>query len=440
MEENEKNAENGKIDEEAIVGEEIKAEKEFKAEEEIKVEKEVKVEEDNKAEKKSKCPGKSAIKGFFAGVGVTLAAIIVIVALYINLPVGYSVKSPESLSAAKKINEILNMIDKYYIGDIDEELISDYMCLGIVSGLEDPYSTYYTKEQYEELSVSQQGHYKGIGVTIVEEDGEIVVTEVSEDSPAANAGIQKDDVIKSVNGEQTADYTVSEVTEMVRDAQSDDIELEIYRPSTDETFNVTVTRELMDSVSVAGGMIDNTGYIAIQSFTGVTAEQFAELLEQIKEKGAESLIIDLRGNGGGLVSAACDTLRELIPDGVLVYTEDKNGNKEEITSESGKEAGIPTAVLVDEDTASASEIFAGALQDRQKAVIVGTQTYGKGIIQDVYKLGDGSVVRLTVAHYYTPNGNNIHEVGITPDVEAQYDEESETDTQLQAALEALAES
>ena len=123
-----------------------------------------------------------------------------------------------------------------------------------------------------------------------------------------------------------------------------------------------------------------------------------------------------------------------------MYTEDKNGNKEEITSESGKEAGIPTAVLVDEDTASASEIFAGALQDRQKAVIVGTQTYGKGIIQDVYKLGDGSVVRLTVAHYYTPNGNNIHEVGITPDVEAEYDEESETDTQLQAALEALAES
>ena len=440
MEENEKNAENGIIDEEAIVGEEIKAEKEFKAEEEIKIEKEVKVEEDNKAEKNSKRPSKSAIRGFFAGVGVTFAAIIVIVALYINLPVGYSVKSPESLSAAKKINEILNMIDKYYIGDIDEELISDYMCLGIVSGLEDPYSTYYTKEQYEELSVSQQGHYKGIGVTIVEENGEIVVTEVSEDSPAANAGIQKDDVIKSVNGEQTADYTVSEVTEMVRDAQSDDIELEIYRPSTDETFNVTVTRELMDSVSVAGGMIDNTGYIAIQSFTGVTAEQFAELLEQIKEKGAESLIIDLRGNGGGLVSAACDTLRELIPDGVLVYTEDKNGNKEEITSESGKEAGIPTAVLVDEDTASASEIFAGALQDRQKAVIVGTQTYGKGIIQDVYKLGDGSVVRLTVAHYYTPNGNNIHEVGITPDVEAQYDEESETDTQLQAALEALAES
>ena len=440
MEENEKNAENGKIDEEAIVGEEIKAEKEFKAEEEIKIEKEVKVEEDNKAEKKSKRPSKSAIRGFFAGVGVTFAAIIVIVALYMNLPVGYSVTSPESLSAAKKINEILNMIDKYYIGDIDEELISDYMCLGIVSGLEDPYSTYYTKEQYEELSVSQQGHYKGIGVTIVEENGEIVVTEVSEDSPAANAGIQKDDVIKSVNGEQTADYTVSEVTEMVRDAQSDDIELEIYRPSTDETFNVTVTRELMDSVSVAGGMIDNTGYIAIQSFTGVTAEQFAELLEQIKEKGAESLIIDLRGNGGGLVSAACDTLRELIPDGVLVYTEDKNGNKEEITSESGKEAGIPTAVLVDEDTASASEIFAGALQDRQKAVIVGTQTYGKGIIQDVYKLGDGSVVRLTVAHYYTPNGNNIHEVGITPDVEAEYDEKSETDTQLQAALEALAES
>ena len=447
MEENEKNIEIEKIEDEAMTEEESQADVETKAEkeandEEVDTEEEIKVEEAKaedveKSAKKSRRPSKGAIKGFFVGVGVTLAAVIVILALYINIPIGYSVTSPESLSAAKKTNELLNIIDKYYMGDIDEQLISDYMYLGIVSGLEDPYSTYYTQEEYEKLSVSQQGHYKGIGVSVVDNDGEITIAEVEEDGPAENAGIQADDVIKSVNGEEVSNHTLDEVIEMIRDASSDDIALGIYRPSTDENLDITVTRELMDSVSVAGGMVDDTGYIAIQSFTGVTAEQFAEILEQIKENGAVRLVIDLRGNGGGLVSAACDTLRELIPDGVLVYTEDKYGNRNEIISESGKEAGIPIAVLVDEDTASASEIFAGAMQDYQKAVIVGKQTYGKGIIQDVYQLGDGSVVRLTVEHYYTPNGNDIHEIGITPDVDVEYDTDSETDTQFEAALEAL---
>lgn len=396
-----------------------------------------KTEEDEKIVKRSRRPSKSAVKGFIAGIAVTIAALVVAFVLYMKLPFGYSVESPESLSASKKVNEILNFIDENYNGDIDYELMSEYMCLGLVSGLEDQYSTYYTKEQYEALSNKQQGQYKGIGLGIVEEDGEIVVADVTEDGPSDKAGIQTEDVIKGVNDEKTEDHTISEVTQMIQDAKSDDIELEIYRPSTDETFNVTVTRQLIESVSVAGGMIDDTGYIAIQSFTGVTAEQFAAVLEQVKEEGAKRLIIDLRDNGGGLVSAACDTLREIVPDGVLVYTEDKNGNREESTSDSGNELDMPIAVLVNEDTASASEIFAGCLQDRGVAVIVGTQTYGKGIIQDVFELGDGSVIRLTVKHYYTPNGNDIHGVGITPDVDVEYDSDSETDTQLTAAIEAL---
>ena len=395
--------------------------------------------EGDEPEKKKKIfagPDKKTVKGFFIGIAVTLAAIAVFITCYVKLPVSYTASSPESLSSYKKINEVLDIIDKYYMGDTDDQLMTDYMFLGLVSGLEDPYSTYFTKEQYDQLSTVQQGHYSGIGVSIAaQEDGEIEVVSVTQGGPAEEAGIMAGDYIRSVNGADVRGMDTSEVSAMIQDTESDDIELLIYRPDTKEEFEVTVTRSLLDSVSAWGGIIENTvGYISIGSFTGVTAEQFSEMLEELKEKSAQALIIDLRGNGGGLVSAACDCLRELIPEGVLVYTEDKNGNRDEYTSDSGNEIDIPVAVLVNGETASASEIFAGALQDYGIATIVGTQTYGKGIIQDVFRLNDGSVIRLTVSHYYTPNGNNIHEVGITPDVVVEYDEESETDTQLEAAL------
>ncbi|HIV17034.1 MAG TPA: S41 family peptidase [Candidatus Alectryocaccobium stercorigallinarum] len=392
-------------------------------------------------ERKSFKPEKKTVKGFFIGMAVTFAALAVILTCYIKLPVAYSASKPESLSSNKKINEILELIDEHYIGEVDEQLLTDYMFLGLISGLEDPYSTYFTEEQYEELSTSQQGHYVGIGVTIIEreEDGGIQIYTVEEDGPADEAGIVPGDIIKTVNGESVDGFSISEVTEMIQNAESDDIVLGIYREDSKEELEVTVTRGLLDSVSVWGGILEDsdTGYVAIDSFTGVTAEQLAEILKQIEETGADSLIIDLRGNGGGLVSAACDCLREFIPEGLLVYTEDKNGNRKEYTSESGKETEFSIAVLVDGETASAAEIFAGAMQDYGIAKIVGTQTFGKGIIQDVYHLNDGSVIRLTVSHYYTPNGNNIHEVGITPDIVAEYDENAETDTQLEAALEAL---
>ena len=396
--------------------------------------------EGDEPEKKKKIfagPDKKTVKGFFIGIAVTLAAIAVFITCYVKLPVSYTASSPESLSSYKKINEVLGIIDKYYMGDTDDQLMTDYMFLGLVSGLEDPYSTYFTKEQYDQLSTAQQGHYSGIGVSIAaQEDGEIEVVSVTQGGPAEEAGIMAGDYIRSVNGADVRGMDTSEVSAMIQDTESDDIELLIYRPDTKEEFEVTVTRSLLDSVSAWGGIIENTvGYISIGSFTGVTAEQFSEMLEELEEKSAQALIIDLRGNGGGLVSAACDCLRELIPEGVLVYTEDKNGNRDEYTSDSGNEIDIPVAVLVNGETASASEIFAGALQDYGIATIVGTQTYGKGIIQDVFRLNDGSVIRLTVSHYYTPNGNNIHEVGITPDVVVEYDEESETDTQLEAALE-----
>ncbi len=270
------------------------------------------------------------------------------------------------------------------------------------------------------------------------DDGAIEILEVTEDGPADEAGVLAGDVILAVNGKEVSGMTSSEVSSIISGAESDDIVLKLYREDTDEELEITVTRGLIESVIVWGGVInDNIGYIAIDSFTAVTATQFTQLLEQLYEYDIEGLILDLRDNSGGLVSAACDMLREFIPEGVLVYTEDKNGSRSEYTSESGNEIELPVVVIVNENTASASEIMVGALQDYGVAVVVGAQTFGKGIIQDVFKLSDGSVIRLTVSHYYTPNGNNIHGVGVTPDIEVEYNTDDGTDSQLEAAIEAL---
>ncbi len=390
--------------------------------------------------KKRRKPDKKTVRGFVCGAAAAAIVIALVFALYMKIPLSLGVSSPSDLSSYKKITEIVSIIEKNYMGDIDEELMADYMYLGLVSGLDDKYSTYYTKEEYEQITTKQQGNYTGIGVTISvrTDDGAIEILEVTEDGPADEAGVLAGDVILAVNGKEVSGMTSSEVSSIISGAESDDIVLKLYREDTDEELEITVTRGLIESVIVWGGVInDNIGYIAIDSFTAVTATQFTQLLEELYEYDIEGLILDLRDNSGGLVSAACDMLREFIPEGVLVYTEDKNGSRSEYTSESGNEIELPVVVIVNENTASASEIMVGALQDYGVAVVVGAQTFGKGIIQDVFKLSDGSVIRLTVSHYYTPNGNNIHGVGVTPDIEVEYNTDDGTDSQLEAAIEAL---
>ena len=191
--------------------------------------------------------------------------------------------------------------------------------------------------------------------------------------------------------------------------------------------------------SVNSRMLENqVGYIQITEFTGVTASQFQTAYEELTAQGMQKLVIDLRGNPGGLVDSVCDTLSQILPEGVIVYTEDKNGNRSERDCAGESPIDIPLAVLVNEESASASEIFAGAVKDYEIGTIVGTTTYGKGVVQNTFRLSDGSVIRLTIAHYYTPEGNDINGVGITPDVEVEQSEDSETDVQLEKALEVLA--
>ncbi len=376
---------------------------------------------------------KKSLKGFIAGVAVTVAAGFIVM----NLPITMAVSNPTSILTYKKINQVKSLIDQHYMGDVDEQNITDYIFVGMIAGLNDPYSAYYTKEEYDLLSEYQNGYYTGIGITVANraDDNALLITGVVDDGPADKAGVREDDIIKKINGTDADGIMATEAASLIQYSDTDDIELSIYRESTGESFDLTIKKESMEREIVTSEILDNNiGKISISSFTGVTEEHFKEALDDMKEKNVNGLIIDLRDNGGGLVSSVTNVLRDILPEGVIFSTVDKDGNKKETACDGENELEIPLVVLVNGNTASASEIFAGAIQDYQKGTIVGTQTYGKGIVQDVYKLNDGSVIRLTVSHYYTPNGNDIHKKGITPDVVVDQDENTEADEQLNAAI------
>lgn len=348
--------------------------------------------------------------------------------------------TPTSIQTGAKIGAIERLIDRVYVGDKDEEQLAEGMYRGMISGLEDPYANYYTEEEFEQLSDSQEGYYEGIGITLgqTEEGGVLEIMEVQKDTPADKAGVLAGDVLKAVNGTDVSDSTVSEAADLIRKADSDKIVLTLQREGSEEPIQVEVTRERLETETVAGKMLDeSTGYLAISEFTRLTPDQFRTVFKQLQDQGMEKVLIDLRGNPGGLLTAVCDTLRQILPEGLIVYTEDKQGNREEYTCDGDTPLTLPLVVLVNGDTASAAEIFSGAVKDYRIGTIVGTQTFGKGIVQDFFTLPDQSVVKLTVAHYYTPKGNDIHGVGVTPDVEVEQPEDSETDVQLQKAIEIL---
>ena len=379
-------------------------------------------------------------KWFLGGVVTCGVVMALIYFLVMWLPLGDAPSAPASLAAQKKVREIESLIEEYYLGDVDEQQMTDYMFLGLVAGLGDRYSTYYTEEEFAQIQRSQEGEYIGIGITLAQRtgDGKLQVVECMEDSPASRAGVQAGDLIESINGTDTEGMTSSQAVELIQQAETDTIVMSLTREGSEEPVEVTIVKEMVEMRSVNSEMLeDQTGYIQITEFTGVTSEQFQTAMEELRGQGMQKLIIDLRGNPGGLVDGVCDTLSQILPEGVIVYTEDKYGNRSERDCAGESPLDIPLVVLVNEESASASEIFAGAVKDYGIGTIVGTTTYGKGVVQNTFRLSDGSVIRLTIAHYYTPLGNDINGIGISPDVEVEQPEGSETDIQLEKALEVL---
>ena len=350
------------------------------------------------------------------------------------------------LAFTQKIKYLENMIDEEYLGEISTDKLEEGVYAGLIYGLGDVYSRYYTKDEYEQESVTTEGSYVGIGVAMQKYTaGGVQIVECYKGSTAEEAGVKVDDVITAINGEDITDTELQDVVSMIKDNEDKDVVLTVQRKGED-TQEITVKVSNVELPSVFGEMLDeNTGYIQITEFKGVTVEQYEEVFADLKEQGMERLVVDLRDNPGGLLNVVCDILRDILPEGLIVYTEDKNGNRSEETCDGKNPLDMPLAVLVNGNSASASDIFAGAVKDYGLGTIVGTTTYGKGVVQSIRQLSDGSAVKLTIANYYTPKGNSINKTGIRPDVEVELSPEllnqeeitHEEDNQLQAALNSL---
>lgn len=386
-------------------------------------------------------------KDFWKGFG---AAFVLLAVIYFGgqFLAQMNIALPFGMSNTAKICQIEEMLDTYYVEDYDKELAEELMYTGLVAGVGDPYTYYLSADSLAEQVEKNSGHFVGIGVEIYAgDDGYIVVSSVTPGGPAEAAGILAEDKITEVDGESITGKTAADVSALVKGEEGTDVTLTIFRESTGEVLEKTVTRQDIQVQTVSWRMMDdNIGYISITNFRENTYNQFKEALDTLEAEGMEKLVLDLRNNTGGLVKSAHEIGEELLPEGIMVYTMDKEGNREDTLCDDVYN-DVPMVVLVNGNSASAAEILAGAIQDTGRGELIGTTTFGKGLVQRLFTLPDGSGLNVTIQKYYTPNGTSIHGVGITPDYEVELPEEyaqqtnipAEADTQLQKAVEALSE-
>ena len=388
-------------------------------------------------------------KGIAIGVAATLVVTGAVFTSYqkVLFPKGNALSDVKTV---QKLNYLEELIDEEYLDEKDESSLREGLYAGLLAGLKDPYSTYYTAEQYKELNTSNEGSYVGIGAVLQKDDtGGAKIIQLYEGGPGEQAGLKKGDVIKAVDGADVTDKETSDIASMVRDSEKDSVMLTIQRENEEKTRDVKVEIRDVEIQTVSHEMLSgDTGYIRISEFSEVTSEQYKKAFADLKDQGMKKLVVDLRDNPGGLLTAVCGVLRQILPEGLIVYTEDKNGKREEETCDGKNKLDMPLAVLVNGNSASASEIFAGAVKDYGIGTIVGITTYGKGVVQTIQPLTDGSAVKITIAKYFTPKGNDINKKGITPDVEAELSGDitdwteltHKEDTQLQTALKEIGQS
>ena len=350
----------------------------------------------------------------------------------------------------QKIDEINLYIDLYYYNEIDREKQEEALYDGIMQGLDDPYAGYYTPEEFSELQEDSSGEYVGVGALLTQGTDKLVtVVRPLKGSPAEEAGLLAEDVSVEVDDKSVEGVELELVVKWIRGEENTTAHLYVYRPSTQEYLDFYITRRVVENYTVSSEMLDDQiAYIKVDQFNENTDEEFDEQLEALRKQSAKGVIIDLRDNPGGLVSSVVNMCNSIMSEGVIVSTKDRNGKQTSCyKADNKKSCDLPIVVLVNGNSASASEIFSGAMQDTGNATIVGVQTYGKGIVQSVIPLSDGSAIKLTVAKYFTPNENDIHTVGITPDVIVELPDGRENavnidraeDTQLDKAIEILME-
>lgn len=347
-----------------------------------------------------------------------------------------------------KIRQIDQSLSKDYIGDIEKEKMYESAVKGYVNALGDPYTNYMTPEEYKIFQQDLSASYEGIGAPLERNPETNVLTVVSpyKDSPADKAGLRSGDIILKVDGEAIANMTIEETARKIRGKKGTTVVLSIQRTEnkTTDVIDVPVVRDTIIIPTIEARMLeDNIGYIAIFGFDEPTTGQFRTELEKLKANNLKGLVLDLRGNPGGFLLSAQEIADEIMTTGLVVYTEDKNGNREDYKATDPSGLSVPVAVLIDKGSASASEILAGALKDHKIATIVGTTSFGKGLVQQTFGFVDGSALKVTIAKYYTPSGEYIHSKGIEPDVVVELKEGenirkvegNQMDTQLQKAWE-----
>lgn len=365
-----------------------------------------------------------------------------------------------------KIQTIQKVIDKYYLFDEDAVNVEDWIYKGMLYGLEDPYTTYYTADEYEKLMEDTSGEYCGVGVMVNQDalTGVITITKVFEGTPGAEAGLLPGDIIYQIGGEEVTGLDLELVVkDHIKGEEGTPVTITVLRQDSNDYVDMTMERRQIVVPTVEYELLENgIGYILVSQFDTVTVGQFEEAIEDLNRQGMTKMIVDLRNNPGGIVDSVISMLDYVLEDNLqvegdpelvrtkkdktlLLYMADKNGEGEQYYSSDGCSVKVPMAVLVNEWSASASEVFAGTLKAYGRAKLVGTKTFGKGIVQTLFPLDNGTAVKMTVAHYYTPNGFDLHEKGLEPDVQVELDEElqsrvsikHEEDNQLAKAIESL---
>lgn len=379
--------------------------------------------------------------GFLKGlvVGIVLAAVVVVGVTYVQR-MNQGDMTPTSELTKKKIELIEDLIDEHYLDEIDQKKMTDEMLKGLMNGLGDDYAAYYTADEYKEIMNSTQGDYRGVGMIMQQyaDTKEVLIVGVYEGTPAETAGIKAGDILEEVDDMVCTENDLTVIAAAIKNGEGDSVHMKLRRD--EKEYEVDVEKAEIEVPVVGGKMLeDQIGYIQIAQFTGLTSDQFAEQYKELTDQGMKALIVDLRNNPGGLLDSVVDTLRQILPEGMIVYTQTKDGTKKEYTCDGETPIEIPLTVLVNENSASASEIFAGAVHDHEIATLVGEKTFGKGIVQQTFPFTDGSAIKMTIAKYYTPSGVCIHGEGISPDVEVELPADATEDVQLNKAIEVTKE-
>ncbi len=400
-------------------------------------------------------PDKKSPK-FFTGflVGVLVAVAILLAAfvgyrLFANRTAWVNARKKQAQTEEEgtykdKLDLIMQYLDAYYVGEYDENEIETGLSKALLASIGDKYAMYYTPEEFQALMEDSSGEYAGIGVSVVmNEDNEVEIYKVFEGTPAEEVGLQLRDIIISADGE-TKFEVLDDLVSIVRGEPGTTVDLIVRRNEKELPF--TVSRAKIQTPTVEFELMDNgIGYIYISEFDNVTVEQFNNALDSLETQGMQSLIIDVRDNPGGDYATVVAMSDRVLPEGIIISTKDKNGNEKKEMSDEEHQLTLPMVVLINGNTASAAELFSGAISDYGLATLVGETSYGKGVVQSIFRLPDNSGMKFTTEKYYIPSGRCVDGVGLKPDIEVIIPDEAyedgviteEEDTQLQKAIEIL---